>query len=123
MCDRARGVRDIDGLVARRTLKLWQLILAGPFLIWAGISEYGKLDDLEQLGGRIYVGRTTKLLYSLGGKHLAKPGAHREPPPRLNDDPFRSPPVAPPIVATPTYRPVATPIVVTDTPEDGPKLL
>ena len=55
--------------MARRTIKLWQLILAGPFLFWIGCHEYNRLDDLEQHGGVLYVDRFTKLFYDLGGKN------------------------------------------------------
>ena len=55
--------------MARRTIKLWQLILAGPFLLWVGWHEYGRLDDLEKSGGKIYVDSLTKFLYDVGGKH------------------------------------------------------
>jgi hypothetical protein len=51
-----------------RRIKLWQLILAGPFLIWSGIHSYNRLDAFEQSGGTIYLGRTDHLLYQLGGK-------------------------------------------------------
>jgi hypothetical protein len=132
--------------VARRTIKLWQLIVAGPFLIWAGIHEYFQLADLEENGGVLFVGRFTAFLYRMGGKHLvlvivcgcggfyvwalsrwirdqrelarlraadqadhAGPNAappvkpavkpRRDPPPRIDDDPFRSPPAPAPIAA------------------------
>jgi hypothetical protein len=55
--------------VARRTIKLWQLILAGPFLLWVAWSEYSRLDAFEKSGGTIWIGRTTKMLYDLGGKN------------------------------------------------------
>lgn len=55
--------------MARGRIKLWQLILAGPFLIWLGIHEYNRLDDLETHGGRIYVDKLTHFLYSIGGKN------------------------------------------------------
>jgi hypothetical protein len=55
--------------VARRTIKLWQLILAGPFLLWVGWDEYGRLDALEKSGGTIYVNSFTKFLYDAGGKN------------------------------------------------------
>jgi len=55
--------------VARRTIKLWQLILAGPFLLWIGWHEYSSLDLLEKSGGTIYVDRLTHLLYTMGGKN------------------------------------------------------
>ncbi|MBV8760007.1 MAG: hypothetical protein JO257_22140 [Deltaproteobacteria bacterium] len=55
--------------MARRTIKLWQLILAGPFLLWVGWHEYSRLDELEKSGGTIYVDRLTHLLYETGGKH------------------------------------------------------
>jgi hypothetical protein len=55
--------------VARRTIKLWQLILAGPFLLWIGWHEYSALDLLEKSGGTIYVDRLTHLLYTMGGKN------------------------------------------------------
>jgi hypothetical protein len=55
--------------VARRTVKLWQLLLAGPFLIWAGWDEYCRLDHLEKAGGTLYVNSFTKFLYDLGGKN------------------------------------------------------
>jgi hypothetical protein len=54
--------------VARRTIKLWQLIIAGPVLIALGIWEYVKLARFEERGGTIWVGRTTALFYRLGGK-------------------------------------------------------
>jgi hypothetical protein len=54
--------------VARRTIKLWQLILAGPFLLWIGWHEYNALDILEKSGGTIYVDRLTHALYTMGGK-------------------------------------------------------
>lgn len=155
--------------MARKKLYLWQLILAGPFLIWLGIHEYGRLAELEETGGKIYVDRLTHFLYTIGGKNLvllgtcgfgafyvwalirwikqekirraidkpveapavevappprpAPPRAPREAPPRLSDDPFRAPPAPAPIVATPTQRPIETPIVASSTPDDGPKLL
>ena len=52
-----------------RTIKLWQLILAGPFLLWLGWHEYSALDVVEKSGGTIYVDRFTHLLYSMGGKN------------------------------------------------------
>jgi hypothetical protein len=55
--------------MARRTIKLWQLILAGPFLIWAGWDEYSRLDHLEKAGGTLYVNSFTKFLYDVGGKN------------------------------------------------------
>ncbi len=51
-----------------RKLRLWQLILFGPFLIWSGIHSYNRLDAFEQSGGTMYIGRFDHLLYSLGGK-------------------------------------------------------
>ena len=55
--------------MARRTIKLWQLILAGPFLLWMAWDEYSRLDIFEKSGGTIYVNSFTKLLYDAGGKN------------------------------------------------------
>jgi hypothetical protein len=55
--------------MARRTIKLWQLILAGPLLLWVGWHEYNALDLLEKSGGTIYVDRLTHMLYTMGGKN------------------------------------------------------
>ncbi len=54
--------------MARRTIKLWQLIIAGPVLIAFGIWEYVDLARFEARGGTIFVGRTTAFFYRLGGK-------------------------------------------------------
>jgi hypothetical protein len=54
--------------MARRTIKLWQLIIAGPGLIALGIWEYVDLARFEERGGTIWVGRTTAFFYRLGGK-------------------------------------------------------
>jgi hypothetical protein len=60
--------------MARGKLQLWQLILAGPFLIWMGIHEYGRLADVEETGGKIYVDKLTHFLYTIGGKNLVLVG-------------------------------------------------
>jgi hypothetical protein len=45
------------------------LIVAGPFLIWAGLHTYGRLSDLEDgTVESIRVSRFDKLLYTIGGK-------------------------------------------------------
>jgi hypothetical protein len=50
-------------------LKVWQvLFLVFPLLIWLAWSSYSDFTHLEEEGGVLYVGRTTKLLYELGGK-------------------------------------------------------
>ena len=50
-------------------LKVWQvLFLLFPLLIWLAYSSYVDFTHLEEEGGVLYVGRTTKLLYDLGGK-------------------------------------------------------
>jgi hypothetical protein len=54
--------------VAHRTIKLWQLIVAGPALIALGIWEYIDLARFEASGGTIWVGRTTAFFYRIGGK-------------------------------------------------------
>jgi hypothetical protein len=54
--------------VARRTIKLWQLIIAGPALIAVGIWEYIDVARFEASGGTIWVGRTTAFFYRIGGK-------------------------------------------------------
>ena len=51
-----------------KTIKLWQLILGGPFLLWAGWDTYKDVSALEEHGGTMYVGRLTKLMYDAGGK-------------------------------------------------------
>ncbi len=51
-----------------KTIKLWQLILGGPFLLWAGWDTYKDLSDLEENGGTMYVGRFTKMMYETSGK-------------------------------------------------------
>lgn len=57
----------VEDLPAPR-IKLWMLILAGPFLIWSGISTYLKLDEFEQSGGTIVLGKLDRLMYRAGGK-------------------------------------------------------
>jgi hypothetical protein len=54
--------------MAAPKLKLWQLILGGPFLLWAGWDTYKDVSELEEHGGSMWVGRTTKFMYDLGGK-------------------------------------------------------
>lgn len=50
-------------------LKVWQILfLVLPFLLWWAWSSYRDFTQLEEEGGILYVGRTTKLLYDLGGK-------------------------------------------------------
>lgn len=50
-------------------LKVWQiLLLLLPLLLWWAWSSYSDFTQLEEEGGILYVGRTTKLLYDLGGK-------------------------------------------------------
>lgn len=50
-------------------LKVWQILfLLLPFLLWWSYSSYVDFTRLENEGGILYVGRITKLLYSLGGK-------------------------------------------------------
>ena len=50
-------------------LKVWQvLFLLFPLLIWLAYSSYVDFTHLEEEGGVLYVGKTTKLLYDLGGK-------------------------------------------------------
>jgi hypothetical protein len=50
-------------------LKVWQvLFLVLPLLVWLAWSSYDDFTHLEEEGGVLYVGRTTKLLYDLGGK-------------------------------------------------------
>ena len=51
-----------------KTIKLWQLILGGPFLLWAGWDTYQDVSALEEHGGTMYVGRFTKFMYDAGGK-------------------------------------------------------
>ncbi len=51
-----------------RRLKVWQVLLLLPFLLWVSWSSYQDFTQLEEEGGVLYVGRTTKLLYELGGK-------------------------------------------------------
>jgi hypothetical protein len=51
-----------------KTIKLWQLILGGPFLLWAGWDTYKDVSALEEHGGTMYVGRFTKMMYDIGGK-------------------------------------------------------
>lgn len=54
--------------MARRTMKLWQLIIAGPGLIALGLWEYRNLAQFEERGGTIWVSKTTAFFYRLGGK-------------------------------------------------------
>jgi hypothetical protein len=50
-------------------LKVWQILfLLFPFLLWVSWSSYQDFTRLEEEGGVLYVGRTTKMLYELGGK-------------------------------------------------------
>jgi hypothetical protein len=50
-------------------LKVWQILfLLFPVLIYLAYSSYVDFTHLEEEGGVLYVGRTTKLLYQLGGK-------------------------------------------------------
>jgi len=49
-------------------IKLWMLILAGPFLIASGLHSYFKLAEFEETGGRIYLNKLDKLFYNAGGK-------------------------------------------------------
>jgi hypothetical protein len=50
-------------------LKVWQILfLVFPLLIWMAYSSYVDFTHLEEEGGVLYVGKTTKLLYTLGGK-------------------------------------------------------
>ncbi len=50
-------------------LKVWQvLFLLFPLLVWLAYSSYVDFTRLEEEGGVLYVGRTTKLLFEIGGK-------------------------------------------------------
>jgi hypothetical protein len=50
-------------------LRVWQvLFLLTPFMLWVAWSSYRDFSRLEEDGGTMYVGRSTKLLYDLGGK-------------------------------------------------------
>lgn len=49
-------------------LKVWQVFLLLPILLWVAWSSYSDFTELEEEGGVLYVGRTTKVLYDLGGK-------------------------------------------------------
>lgn len=50
-------------------LKVWQvLFLLFPLFLWMAYSSYVDFTRLEEEGGVLYVGKTTKLLYGLGGK-------------------------------------------------------
>lgn len=54
--------------VAPVKLKLWQVLLVFPVLAWIAWDDYQDFTRLETEGGVLYVSRTTKLLYTLGGK-------------------------------------------------------
>ena len=49
-------------------LKVWQVFLLLPVLLWIAWSSYVDFTELEEEGGVLYVGRTTEMLYTLGGK-------------------------------------------------------
>jgi hypothetical protein len=50
-------------------LKVWQILfLVFPILVYLAYSSYVDFTHLEEEGGILYVGKTTKLLYELGGK-------------------------------------------------------
>lgn len=51
-------------------IKLWHAILLGLFLIVIGCYEWWDLYQFEQTGGVKRVGRTTYVLYQMGGKNL-----------------------------------------------------
>ena len=52
----------------RQRIKLWMLIVAGPFLIASGLHSYFKLAEFEETGGRIYLNKLDTLFYNAGGK-------------------------------------------------------
>ncbi|MEZ4401934.1 MAG: hypothetical protein R3B06_18030 [Kofleriaceae bacterium] len=61
-----RWLHDPDD---RPRLKVWHvLFLVAPVLVWLAWSSYRDFTHLETYGGTLRVGRTTKLLYQLGGK-------------------------------------------------------
>ena len=50
-------------------LKVWHvLFIVTPLMLWLAWSSFRDFSKLEDEGGVLYVGRTTKLLYDLGGK-------------------------------------------------------
>ena len=51
-----------------RKLRVWHLLLLGPFAIWYAIHEYGRLAALEAHGGTETVDKFTYVLYQTGGK-------------------------------------------------------
>jgi hypothetical protein len=52
-----------------RKLKVWQvLFLLTPLMLWLAWVSYRDFTRLEEDGGVMYVGRTTALLYDVGGK-------------------------------------------------------
>lgn len=134
--------------MARRTVKLWQLLLAGPFLIWAGWDEYCRLDHLEKAGGTLYVNSFTKFLYDIGGKNAVlvvtcglgvfylylvkrffdkQREAHQriaaaERPAEPEPKPASLPRRAPIAVHRPPTAPAATPMAAGKS-DDGPKIL
>lgn len=58
-----------EGVWQVRKLKVWQvLFLLTPLMLWLAWSSYRDFTRLEEDGGVLYVGRTTALLYDVGGK-------------------------------------------------------
>ncbi|MBK9031832.1 MAG: hypothetical protein IPL61_10990 [Myxococcales bacterium] len=50
-------------------LKVWHvLFVVTPLMLWLAWSSYRDFSKLEDHGGTLYVGRSTKLLYDLAGK-------------------------------------------------------
>ncbi len=50
-------------------LKVWHvLFVVTPLMLWLAWSSFRDFSKLEDEGGVLYVGRTTKALYELGGK-------------------------------------------------------
>ncbi len=59
---------DDDGDDSPR-LKVWHvLFVLTPLMLWLAWSSYRDFSRLEEHGGTMYIGSTTKLLYNLGGK-------------------------------------------------------
>lgn len=50
-----------------RKPKLREVLVVAPFLVWAGWDSFKDLKELEEHGGSMYVGKTTKFLYDVGG--------------------------------------------------------